>query len=205
MKKTSFILMVVGLLLGMVAQSGPAYAISYDLTNWNETNLDASTDKVTVDVTTSSGFTTLVFTWVSGNSGLTAIGMDKIGYDSTVGCCGLGTTSGWGPFGGSGNEDGFGSFLQTGMKPAANDLAITLKLTGDASLALNGPEDFALHIRYGNDCSGFISGRSSNDPSTNSACGSVHQVPEPTSLLLLGSGLAGMGLWGRKKYKNING
>jgi len=208
MKKAGFIgFMMAVLMLGMIAQSSPVYAISYDLNVWNDPILDASTDKVTVDVTTNAGITTLVFTWVSGNSGLTAIGMDKIGYDSTVGCCGVGTTSGWGPFDSDGNPpshnmNGFGSFLSVGAKPAANDVLITLVLSGDASAALDSPLDFALHVRYGNDCSGFVSGRSHEPNGSTSGCGSV-QVPEPSSLLLLGSGLTGLGLWGRKRFKSV--
>src|SRR5262245_56771528 len=76
-RKMKKIILAVAFMMGMVLSYGSAHAISFDLNNWNDPVLDASTDKVTVDVTTTGGITTLVFTWVSGNSGLTAIGMDK--------------------------------------------------------------------------------------------------------------------------------
>lgn len=205
MKKIlSYLFAVCFLVMGVVALSSPVYAVTYDLTNWNETTLDASTDKITVDVTTIGGFTTLTFTWVAGDSGLTAIGIDKLGYDSTVGCCGAGTTPGWGPFDSDGvppshHMDGFGTFLSVDSVAAATDLVVLLKLTGDASSVLDSASDFAAHVRYSN-CSGYVSGRTSRSGTEDGGCG--NQVPEPSTLLLLGSGFAGLGLWGRKRFRN---
>src|SRR4051794_363456 len=110
------IVIMVGLVVSFfLSLEGRADAVSYDLTNWNDPVLDASTDKVTVNVTTTGSLTTVVFSWVAGNSGLIAIGMDKIGYDSLIGCCALGTTTGWSLFDSDGtppshHEAGFGTF-----------------------------------------------------------------------------------------------
>lgn len=203
-----FISIIVILVVSAIAMlRGPAHAVSFDLTNWNDPVLDASTDKVTVDVTTAGGITTLVVHWVSGNSGLTAIGIDQFFYDSTVTVATAPATWTAPPasegfdYTGTFTADGFGSFETRGADPGGTLLTITFVLSGDASTALNSADDFAAHVRYENDCSGFVSGDGRGGTNnTTSNCGST-QVPEPSTLLLLGSGLLGLGLWGRKRFR----
>ena len=195
MKKTVTHLAVGSVMLLGSLLAAPAHAL--DLTNWNESFLDNSTDKVSVTSTYNGSTTSLTFTFVSGNSGLSAIGMDMLGWNTTASLTSTGCASGWDCTPTNKTMSEFGTFTVRAKDPGGTDLSATFVFSGNAAFVNNSSgSTFAAHVRYGNDCSGFVSNGGSSGGGSSGGCGT--SVPEPSSVMLLGAGLAGIGIWRRK-------
>ena len=190
-----------------------------DLNTWNEKYLDGTTDKVTVMIshegTGRHATTTLTFDLIAGNSGLEAVGIEKIAWNS--GAKVLTCDEGW-TCGGKGQMDGFGLFRKTTSDADGTDLSATFVLKGNVQgFGRTGKgAQFAAYVEYG-DCSGIVSnakarfgGKGANGCGV-SPLGTTHNsqttsittastVQEPASLMLLGAGLAGI-MWKRRSMK----
>lgn len=184
----------------LVALSHPAGAVQ--LTNWNVTELNSSGDYVNVVIGTDNGNTTVSVQWVAGPENLlNAIGLDMFGMNTNTSV--LTCPSGWSCNEGAQVMDGFGSFLQFEKDPGGTDgisNPILFVLNGLATFSPNNHSaTFAAHVRYENSCSGFVSDGTTTSRESDPNCGV--QVPEPASLILLGSGLLVLGFW-RKLYSS---
>lgn len=203
--KTQKMWLAGSLLLGLIVWNTPAYAIS--LTNWNVTELNLSGDYVDVIIGTNGAGTntTLSIQWISVDPlPPSAIGIDKFGFNSTVGIASNGCAAGWNCTGTDRTMDGFGLFNKFEKDPGG-----TTGISGPVVFTLAGlatftPNDhnatFAAHVRYTDSCSGFVSDGTTTSGGSDSICGST-KVPEPSSLLLLVSGILSLGVIGRKFAK----
>ena len=199
---------VIALLL--VAANSNADAI-VNLDTWNTDDIQVTGDIVQMVIgTDAEGRTTLTFQWQEGSTSddlWSAIGIDTLFYetDDFFGVVAVyenstDVTGAWSVnFGGGTAGGGFGTFISKKSLDSAGTGGIepdTLMfvLSGPASLRPNTHgATAAVHVRYGDDCSGWVSdGRTTDDTSESSGCSRT--VSEPGSLALLGLGLLGLGL-----------
>lgn len=216
MKRTHLVIGLAILLGGAVmAPTENAYALPCtnadsvcSMNFWNVTELTASGDAVnaTLGGLNSGLYTTLSFQWVSGNATPpAAIGIDMIGWTGSIGVSGC--AAGWDCNLGRQNMAGFGRFLQFekdpggtgGIAPDLVTFTLAQGVVGFSAFALNDHNaQFAAHVRYSDNCSGFVSNGSTTSVGSDGNCGAT-RVPEPSTLLLLGVGTLALGIWVARK------
>ncbi|NIQ16885.1 MAG: PEP-CTERM sorting domain-containing protein [Candidatus Dadabacteria bacterium] len=182
----------------LISLNSPAHALTLDF--WNVTELNNSGDYVEVTFGDDGfGHTTLSVQWFEDDTNdltTTALGIDKFGFTGSVSV--LTCPTGWNCNIGPNHMDGFGFFEQYETDPGGTD-----GITSPIVFVLNGIVsesgfEAAAHVRYNGNCSGFVSNRTTTSINDDPNCVAA---PEPSSLLLLGSGLIAMGLWGRKRLR----
>lgn len=189
----------------LLVASEPAQAVI--LSNWNVSELNTSGDNVTVDVgTNASGQVTLTVRWhegagPGGGDPLSALGIQQFFYNQSDTILsvsgGFSDTSQWN-FDGQ-EADGFGNFSSRRSSDPGGTGGITSNLVFTINSSTPGSfTEFAGQVRYSGGCSGWVSNRTTGSIGSDTNC-APSPVPEPASLLLVGTGLVATGLFARKR------
>lgn len=217
-------LAILGAATGLLLSAGMANATVITLSNWNTDELQTSNDtvKVLVGNETLSGFTCaanqICVHWTDGSGTGTPTPKAIINFSYTIdgqsappqSTSETGGSTNWILTGTGDNADGFGPFDRNNVKGTGNENTAGTTNWLVFSFANNLPNvstwDFAAHVQYNDNCSGWVSDKVHNDPGSNENCytgpGRTNdQVPEPSSMMLFGAGLIGLGAWGRKRLK----
>jgi hypothetical protein len=182
--KTKIFLVLAAAVVALLLPSGASADAVCGAGNIELSNTNVSGFGVTVCLTLNTSTNTLTVNSISNTSGLTVIGLDSLGYNTSATLSSSTDTSGtW--VAGNAGFDGFGSFTSeianpggTGGAPSQPSFSWTFNATPGT--------DLAVHVRFSNGCSAFVSNRTTTSAGADANCG---VVPEPGTLALFGSGL----------------
>jgi hypothetical protein len=198
-----------GLLPAAPAQAGfcaSGATCSFDLDNTNVLGVDIV---IRVTVNNTGATSVLTVNWISDNLANTPLGIDQFGFNSTASTTVL--PAGWsnagckpppGPPTPGCQMDGFGRFASEIDSPGGTDLSFSFTLGSLVTTFADNTQggEFAAHIRYSGNCSGFVSDGTSKGASkdTNCTIEGIGKVPEPGTLVLLGIAMLGLGIVSRR-------
>ena len=205
-----FLSFVTFVMLVLCSTPASAFLIA-TLDDWNTTELQAVGDTLTVNTTSLSNCAAgalfcyaLDYVDADPTSGPTAKAIILFGYTDTGAATApsthdmTGTITTW-DLNDSGNVAGFGVFEVVDDKGPGNETALHFFLgTTGALTSESSTFRYVAHLQYAGNCSGFVGTSAPAGTSSNQNCGTV---PEPGTLVLLGTGLSLVGVFARRQYR----
>jgi hypothetical protein len=180
------------------ALTGAGNTCTFNFSNTNVSGVVINIE-VIVNNVTDPLHSIITVNYLSSNISNTPLGIDEFAYNSTILPSVSSLPGSFGIENCSTNPapctmDGFGDFDTAIKDPGGGLLNFTFMLAGHETIFADNSHggEFALHIRFDNNCSGFVSdGTAAQNP--DAGCQIVQQTPEPGTLVLFGIAVAGLG------------